>query len=100
MRETTPEEERGLHASVTSSASPPMEPTDNALVARVARRDQEAFDLLVLRYQERAYRLAWHLTRDREEARDLSQEAFVRVYQAARRFKGKAKFSTWFFRIL
>ena len=100
MRETTPEDKHGLHGGLSPSGPSREEPTDSALVARVARRDPEAFDLLVLRYQERAYRLAWHLTRDREEARDLSQEAFVKVYRAAGSFKGEAKFSTWFFRIL
>lgn len=74
--------------------------SDEALCARVAARDEAAFDQLVERYQARAYRLAWSLLRDAEEARDLSQEAFLRVYQSAGRFRGDARFSTWFYRIL
>jgi RNA polymerase sigma-70 factor (ECF subfamily) len=74
--------------------------SDEALCARVAARDEAAFDRLVERYQGRAYRLAWSLLRDAEDARDLSQEAFLRVYQAAGRFRGDARFSTWFYRIL
>jgi len=74
--------------------------TDEALCERVARRDEAAFDLLVTRYQGRAYRLAWSLLRDAEEARDLSQEAFVRLYETAGRFRGESRFSTWFYRIL
>jgi RNA polymerase sigma-70 factor, ECF subfamily len=74
--------------------------SDEALCARVAERDEAAFDRLVERYQGRAYRLAWSLLRDAEDARDLSQEAFLRVYQAAGRFRGDARFSTWFYRIL
>lgn len=74
--------------------------TDEALCERVARRDQAAFDVLVTRYQARAYRLAWALLRDAEDARDLSQEAFVRLYETAGRFRGESRFSTWFYRIL
>ena len=74
--------------------------SDEALCARVAARDEGAFDRLVERYQARAYRLAWSLLRDPEDARDVSQEAFLRVYQSANRFRGEARFSTWFYRIL
>ena len=74
--------------------------SDEALCARVAARDERAFDQLVERYQARAYRLAWSLVRDPEDARDVSQEAFLRVYQSAGRFRGDARFSTWFYRIL
>jgi RNA polymerase sigma-70 factor (ECF subfamily) len=74
--------------------------SDEALCARVAARDDGAFDALVERYQARAYRLAWSLLRDAEDARDLSQEAFLRVYQSAGRFRGDARFSTWFYRIV
>ena len=77
-----------------------MEPTDEVLCQRVANRDEAAFDLLVARYQERAYRLAWSILRNAEDARDLSQEAFIRLYQSASSFAGRAKFSTWFYRIL
>lgn len=77
-----------------------MEPSDEVLCERVARRDEDAFDLLVGRYQQRAWRLAWSFLRDAEEARDVTQEAFVRVYRAAASFNGRARFSTWFYRIL
>ena len=77
-----------------------MEPSDEALCERVARRDEAAFDLLVSRYQERAYRLAWSMLRNSADARDVSQEAFIRLYEAAGSFGGRSKFSTWFYRIL
>ena len=77
-----------------------MELSDEVLCQRVANRDEAAFNLLVERYQERAYRLAWSILRDAEEARDLSQEAFIRLHQAAGSFGGRARFSTWFYRIL
>jgi RNA polymerase sigma-70 factor (ECF subfamily) len=77
-----------------------VEPSDEALCERVARRDEAAFDLLVSRYQERAYRLAWSILRNSEDARDVSQEAFIRLFEAAGSFGGRSKFSTWFYRIL
>src|SRR5436853_3061034 len=78
----------------------PLVPSDEALCRRVAAGDEAAFDVLVARHQGRAYRLAWSPLRDAEDARDLSQEAFLRVYRTAATFRGEAKFSTWFYRIL
>lgn len=83
-----------------SEPRPSAELSDELLCQRVARRDEAAFDLLVARYQRRAHGLAWSILRDVEEARDLSQEAFIRLHQSAHRFDGRARFSTWFYRIL
>ena len=77
-----------------------MEPSDEVLCERVAAGDEMAFENLVGRYQQRAYRVAWSILRDGEEARDLSQEAFVRLFQSAGSFRGQARFSTWFYRLL
>jgi RNA polymerase sigma-70 factor (ECF subfamily) len=77
-----------------------VEPSDEDLCRRVAHHDREAFDLLVERYRERAYRIAWSILRDREEARDCSQEAFLRLHDSAASFAGQARFSTWFYRVI
>lgn len=82
------------------SERPGTEIPDEVLCQRIAERDDTAFDLLVARWQGRAYRLAWSILRDVEDARDLSQEAFVRLYETAASFQGRARFSTWFYRIL
>ena len=74
--------------------------SDETLCRRVADRDEAAFEALVARHQGRAYRLAWSLLRDAEDARDISQEAFLRVHRTAGSFRGDARFSTWFYRIL
>lgn len=76
------------------------ESTDESLCERVAGRDDAAFDVLVVRYQQRAYRIAWSILRNTEDARDVSQDAFIRLYQSAGGFQGRARFSTWFYRIL
>jgi RNA polymerase sigma-70 factor (ECF subfamily) len=77
-----------------------VEISDEALCQRVAERDEAAFDELVGRYQGRAYRLAWSILRDAEAARDVSQEAFIRLFQSAASFGGRSRFSTWFYRLL
>lgn len=77
-----------------------LEQSDEALCRSVANREPGAFDLLVERYQERAYRIAWSIVRDREDAKDCAQEAFIKLHDAADSFAGQAKFSTWFYRIL
>jgi len=77
-----------------------VEPSDEALCARVAAGEDAAFEQLVGRYQRRAYRLAWSILRDAEGARDVSQEAFIRLFQTAGGFAGRARFSTWFYRIV
>ena len=92
-------DERGM-GWLTAEGRLTQETPDETLCRRVAAGDEAAFDLLVARHQGRAYRLAWSLMRDAEDARDLSQEAFLRVYRMAATFRGDAKFSTWFYRIL
>ncbi len=77
-----------------------MEPSDEELCARVAANDETAFELLLDRHQERAWRLAAAILGNDAEARDVSQEAFLRLHQFANRFDGRARFTTWFHRIL
>ena len=83
---------------MAADSSEPL--SDEALCQAIARGDELAFDVLVERYRQRSYRLAWSILRDREDAKDASQEAFVRLYRTAGRFEGRSRFSTWFYRIL
>ena len=77
-----------------------MEFSDEELCRQVAGGDAVAFDALVERYQARAYRLACSILGNEADARDVSQDAFIRLYEAAGRFDERSKFSTWFHRIL
>ncbi len=80
---------------------PPEERDDDgALVQRAKGGSQEAFGHLVRRHQDRAFAVAYRLVRQREDALDIAQEAFVRAYQSLAGFKGEAKFSTWLHRIV
>ena len=67
---------------------------------KVAQHDQQAFELLVERHQARAYRLACSILGNEADARDVSQDAFIRLYESAHRFDGRSRFSTWFYRVL
>jgi RNA polymerase sigma-70 factor (ECF subfamily) len=73
---------------------------DQALVERCRSGDLTAFEPLVEKYRERVWRLAYHYVRDREEAWDVAQEAFVRAWQALPNFRGQSAFYTWLFRIV
>jgi RNA polymerase sigma-70 factor (ECF subfamily) len=73
--------------------------SDRELLERAKTGDAEAFGLLVRRHQKRIFRLAAHLTRSAAEAEDVTQETFVRAYQAVDRFDGRSEPFTWLYRI-
>ena len=76
-------------------------PTDEALIARVARRDKQALELLYDRYRGGALGLAYKILGERNAAEELVQEAFWRVWQHARTYQpGRGQFSTWLFGII
>lgn len=74
--------------------------SDEELCQNVAKGDAQAFELLVERHQARAYRLACSILGSEADARDVSQDAFIRLYESAHRFDGRSRFSTWFYRVL
>ena len=76
-----------------------MPHTDAELAARAARGDRTAFEALVRAHEKDVYNLALRLSRSREDAFDLSQEIFLRVWRALPGFKGQAAFSTWLYRL-
>ena len=72
---------------------------DVQLMLRVRDDDALAFEELVQRYQNRLVSILQHLVRKREQAEDLAQEVFLRVYRARKNYQPQAKFSTWLFTI-
>jgi RNA polymerase sigma-70 factor (ECF subfamily) len=74
---------------------------DLALIERAKNRDPAAAEELVLRYQEKAYAIAYRTcSGDAEEAKDLTQEAFLRAFRSLQQFKGQSSFYTWLYRIV
>jgi RNA polymerase sigma-70 factor (ECF subfamily) len=76
-----------------------MADPDVRLMLRVRDGDAVAFEQLVARYQARLIRLLDHMIGDRDQAEDLAQDVFLRVYRARDRYEPGAKFATWLFTI-
>ena len=81
--------------------TPPMTLRDEELVARIREGEDWATEELVNRYQQKTYAIAYHMCgEDGEEAKDLTQEAFLRVFRSLVKFRGDSSFYTWFYRIV
>ncbi len=74
-------------------------PADEELVLRSQQGDVRAFDELVERYHGKIYGLTYNMTSNREDAEDLTQEVFVKAFEALPRFRGSSSFYTWIYRI-
>jgi len=72
---------------------------EKELVRLSKEGNEEAFSTLVKKYKTKMFNLAFSLTRDREMADDLAQEAFIKAYFALPKFKLKSEFGTWLYRI-
>jgi RNA polymerase sigma-70 factor (ECF subfamily) len=70
-----------------------------ALVAAAKAGDRSAFESLVRATYSEIYTLAYRLTGDEEDARDVAQDAYFRAFRSIKRFRGEARFSTWMYRI-
>ncbi len=85
--------------------TPPVRPPgpssldDAELIRRCQGGEVAAFEPLVEKYRQRVWRLAYQVLRDKEEAWDCAQEAFVRAFQSLPAFRGQSAFYTWLFRI-
>lgn len=73
---------------------------DAELVAQAQAGDRRAFEELVDRHKQKAYHIAFGFARDREDAKDLSQEAFLKAFTYLKNFDGRSSFYTWFYRIV
>ncbi len=76
-----------------------MAQNDQNLIDRLCSGDQTAFTDLVGQYKKKVYYLAYDITGDHHEAEDISQEVFMKVYRALKRFRRDAKMSSWLHQI-
>jgi len=86
--------ERVIQPDAESTAS------DQELLDRCRAGDEKAFDDLVLRHQQRAFNVAFQLLRNHEDATEVAQDAFVRIYRSVEGFRGECEFTTWLHRIV
>ncbi len=88
--------------SIGTEKSEPIadEPTDDELVKQAVAGDYDAFEAIVDRYHDKAYRLAFSLVKDDDEAQDVVQEAFLNVYRKLDTFKGESQFGSWIYRVV
>ena len=72
---------------------------DEVLVSRAQSGDTLAFDQLVVRYSPRLYGMIYHMTSNKEDANDLTQDVFAKAYRSLKRFRGRSSFYTWIYAI-
>jgi RNA polymerase sigma-70 factor (ECF subfamily) len=72
---------------------------DTVLIKAFLGGERQAFDRLVLKYQDRVFRICLRFLGDKDEADDAAQETFVRAYRGLAKFRGEAQFSTWLYRV-
>ena len=75
------------------------DPTDLELIDRFKKGDRSAFEMLVVRHQRQVYNLAYRITRLPDEAQELTQDIFIKVYQKLDTFRGEAAFKTWLYQV-
>ncbi len=91
---------KSLGKSLVASPERQLEAdSDLAIVRRVQEGDVAAFDQLVLKYRGRVYGVVYNMTSNREDASDLTQDAFIKSFQSINRFQGQSSFFTWLYRI-
>ena len=76
------------------------DPLEAQAIAAVKRGDRDAYAYVVSKYIRRVASVAWTIVRDRHDAEDLAQEAFVKAYVSIGRFRGGEPFGPWIFRIV
>ncbi len=74
--------------------------TDIELIQRTLKGDQQAYALLVKRYERYTFTLALRFTKSREDAEEVAQDSFIKVYRALSSFKQESKFSTWLYTVV
>ena len=80
-------------------SNPEVSMNDDELIQEIAAKDHTAFKVLVDRYQALVVNTCYNLLGNRQDAEDVAQEVFIKVYQEARGFRAESKISTWLYRI-
>ena len=85
--------------SVVSSNEQMTTNNDQKIINQILEGDTNAFSVLVDNYKDLVFTLAMRMVKNREEAEEVSQDTFIKVYKSLNKFKGNSKFSTWIYRV-
>jgi RNA polymerase sigma factor (sigma-70 family) len=77
-----------------------MAQSENEIIEQIRRGDKRRYSLLVDKYKDRAFSLAFGMLKNRQEAEEAAEDAFIRAYNALDKFQSRARFGTWFYRIV
>jgi len=82
-----------------NSARQRIDGSDTELISSFLKGNVDAFNTLVIRWEKTVYNFILRYVGDEDEAKDICQESFIKVYKNIRKFEGRANFSTWLYRI-
>lgn len=77
-----------------------MDGIEKLLVAKSKKGDIIAFEELIIGYEKKAYNIAYRMMGNEEDAKDMAQEAFIKIYKSIKNFREESSFSTWLYRIV
>lgn len=89
-----------LAENIPAESSPAAGEDERRLIHRAQRGDRAAFGELVRLYDQHVLRLVMRVVQSPDEARDLYQEAFLKIYRSLARFRFESRFSTWLYRVV
>lgn len=90
------------HVTEANKASSKPQMTTNSditIINQIIEGNTNAFAILVDRYKDLVFTLALRMLKNREEAEEVSQDTFIKIYKSLRKFKGDSKFSTWVYKV-
>ena len=76
-----------------------MATNDESIINQILEGDTKAFAVLVDRYKDLVFTLSIRMLKNREEAEEVSQDTFIKIYKSLKNFKGDSKLSTWLYRV-
>ena len=85
--------------SIMSSNNQMTINNDQIIINQIIKGDTSAFSVLVDNYKDLVFTLALRMVKNREEAEEVSQDTFIKVYKSLNKFKGDSKFSTWIYKV-
>ena len=76
-----------------------MTTNDEKIINQIIAGDSNAFSVLVDRYKDLVFTLSLKMLKNREEAEEVAQDTFIKVFKSLSKFKGDSKFSTWIYKV-